>query len=162
MSDSQAFALNEVGIAVPRPDPLELSGFRDLARARRIVIGTEAVPVGRYTRDVLARAEAEYGSELTNRIRSRVVSEESNVRLVRAKVELGEADAAFVYRTDAQSSSRVRFLPLPEALRVRVRYPAAWNPRSPRATAARAFHALLRSPESQKVLRAHGFVTEGE
>lgn len=160
MIDSQAFASNEVGIALPRPDPLELTGFEDLGRARRIVVGTEAVPVGRYTNEVFARAEAIYGQAFVDTIRSRVVSEESNVRLVRAKVELGEADAAFVYRTDAQLSSRAAFLPLPDALRVRVRYPAAWNPRSPRAEQARIFHAWLRSVDGQSVLKAHGFLTE--
>ena len=42
-----------------------------------------------------------------------IVSREANVRSLLAKVELGEADAAFVYVTDARSSRRIRVIPLP-------------------------------------------------
>ncbi len=84
------FAHNELVVIVPPSNPAGIESLEDLPRARRLVIGDASVPVGRYTRAMLARAG------LADAVLPNVVSEESNVRLVRAKVELGEADAAVV------------------------------------------------------------------
>ena len=53
----------------------------------------------------------------------RLVSQEANVRLVRAKIELGEADAAIVYRSDADEA--VRVVEVPRNLNVKASYPIA-------------------------------------
>ena len=90
--------------------PLEGSAvraFEDLPEAERLILGTESVPVGRYARAVIRSAGDMLGVDFAERVRSAVVSEEANTRLVRAKVELGVADAAIIYRTDAIASERV-------------------------------------------------------
>ncbi|MEO0602265.1 MAG: molybdate ABC transporter substrate-binding protein, partial [Myxococcota bacterium] len=94
--DARIFAENELTLIVP-PSPRAVTRFEDLPRASRIVVGSPQGPVGTYTRLLLDRAGATWGATFAAAIRRNVVSEEPNVRLVRAKVELGEADAAFVY-----------------------------------------------------------------
>ena len=155
---SHVFAENELVVIVPEGSGIEQ--FTDLEQASRVVIGTERVPVGAYTREVLDRARAEFGDAFVSRVRAHVVSEESNVRLVRAKVELGEADAAFVYRTDAFWSTKVRVVPIPRSVNVRARYVIGELVRSPDDAGAKAFVAYVRSPAGQAVLRRHGFVAE--
>ena len=61
-------------------------------------IGSASAPIGRHAEEALARL----GLKDLN-----VVSREPNVRLVRAKVELGAADAAIIYATDALKRPRL-------------------------------------------------------
>jgi molybdate transport system substrate-binding protein len=154
----EVFAHNTLALIVPLDDPADIGQFDQLDRARRVVVGTPNTPVGAYTRTLLSRAEATTGSEFAAAIRAHVVSEEANVRLVRAKVELGEADAAFVYRTDAVGSDRVRTLAIPPAINVRARYPIATLRRSHHPELAAAFVELVRSAPGQSILERHGFL----
>lgn len=133
------FAHNELIVIVPRDSPIER--FDQLADAERVVLGTEAVPVGAYAREVIRRA----GFEL------RVVSEESNARLVRAKVELGEADAAFVYRTDVGAS--VHAIEIPAEFDVRATYGIAHL-----TERGDAWIEHVLSEDGQAVLQRHGFM----
>ncbi|MGF1467740.1 MAG: molybdate ABC transporter substrate-binding protein [Sandaracinaceae bacterium] len=156
------FAENELVVIVPVDPPSPLRRFDQLDRADRIVLGTAAVPVGIYAREVLARAEAALGPTFVAAVRARVVSEESNARLVRAKVELGEADAAIVYRTDAASSDAVRVLPIPEALGVRARYQIGPLASAPHPAEAERFVAYVRSAPGRGALRRQGFVAAAD
>jgi len=154
----EVFAGNELVVVVPADDP-RVQRFADLATVDAIVLGTPSVPAGRYARQALQAAEEAVGEAVVGRIRRRVVSEESNVRLVRAKVELGEADAALVYRTDAIDRPGLRVVPLPEAVRVPVElYVGSVHP-SGHARAAAAFVQLLQSDRGQALLQAHGLHT---
>ena len=90
-----------------------------------------------------------------------LVSEESNVRLARSKVELGEADASIVYRTDAAGSDRVRVIPIPDELNVRAEYMIGIVERDGRSPLADAWIDLALSAEGRMVLRRHGFATQG-
>lgn len=156
VTDAHPFARNTL-VAITPADS-DLATFADLARAERLVIGAESVPVGRYTRAVLTRAEATHGEAFVRTLRAHVASHETNVRLVRAKVELGEADAAFVYRTDAPldaPGARVRAIELPPALQIDARYPIGRVEGAPPAAAA--FIAYVRSPAGQAVLAERGF-----
>lgn len=151
------FATNELVVVTPLDDPAGVRAFADLPRARRLVIGAEAVPVGRYTRQLLDGAAPTLGADFVAAVRARVVSVENNVRLVRAKVELGEADAAIVYRTDAAATDRVRVVEIPEALNVRARYPIAVTTRAAAPEAAARFVAFVRGPAGRAALERHGF-----
>jgi molybdate transport system substrate-binding protein len=144
-------AQNDLVVVVPLDNPARIESFVDLPRSERLVIGSEAVPVGYYARQVLTKASERLG------VSFRVVSEESNVRLVRAKVELGEADAAIVYRTDATSSKAVKSIEIPSEFNVRVNYPIAVVSRSPRAAMARRFVTFALSETGQSAMAHHGF-----
>ena len=157
MHDAHVFAENELVVIVPRSNPASIKRFADLPRASRIVVGSPEVPIGIYTRELLRRSETVLGPEFAAEVRSRIVSEESNVRLVRAKVELGEADAAIVYRTDV--SPGVRAIEVPRELMVRARYHVGFVGAPPHSTEAKEFVAFLASAEGRAVLSKHGFST---
>lgn len=154
LHDPQPFARGELALIVPADSPIER--FDQLAEAERIVVGSPSVPVGRYTRTLLERAESTHGRGFVEAIRAHIASEESNVRLVRAKIELGEADAAFVYRTDARDA---RTVPIPPELNVAARYTIGVAPGAP--SEAEAFVAFVRSAEGRAILERHGFEPEG-
>ena len=153
-------AENELVVIVPPGNPAGIEAFADLAGADRVVIGTPNVPVGAYAREVLRRAEA-VGTlpGFEEAVMGRVVSEESNVRLVRAKVELGEADAALVYRTDAVPG-RVRTVLVPPRANVRARYLIGVVADARNPAAAERWVAFASSPEGRRILSRHGFHTD--
>jgi molybdate transport system substrate-binding protein len=162
----RVFAHNELVVIVPSDNPAGIEQFGDLDRARRIVIGAPEVPLGRYTRQMLAPF-AENGVlpdgtvvSFGRSVLARVVSEEPNARQVRAKVELGEADAAVVYRTDALGSDRVRTIAIPGWANVRTQYQIAVVRGTVHHEAAEAWILFLLSAEGLDVLRAHGFVVD--
>ncbi|MGE0786330.1 MAG: molybdate ABC transporter substrate-binding protein [Sandaracinaceae bacterium] len=150
------FAHNRLVVIVPREGP-SIARFEELDRAQRLVLGDPEVPAGRYARELLDRAAARYGTAWRARVMSRLVSEESNVRLVRAKVELGEADAAIVYASDAAGSDRVRAIEVPADLDVRADYAIAVLRRAPAHDHAEELVELVRGPRGRAALVAHGF-----
>lgn len=152
----EVLAHNELAVIVPLDNPAGIESFEDLSRAERIVLGDRRSPIGRRSRELLARVGARLSPEFELAVLARVVSEEGNVRLVRAKVELGEADAAIVYRTNV--SERVRAIPIPDELNVRATYRAAVVTASPRRALARRWIALARSEAGQRAFAARGFV----
>lgn len=155
--DSEAFAQSELALVVPPDNPAQIDSFADLPRAERVVLGVPTVPVGRYSRELLQRAADSYGPDFRTEVLSHVVSEESNVRLVRAKVELGEADAAIVYRTDVTPSSGVQVVPIPAVLNVRADYYMGIVQGSPHADLARRWISYVGSEEGRRILMKHGF-----
>jgi molybdate transport system substrate-binding protein len=109
------------------------------------------VPVGDYTREVLAVAGR-------TDLLERVVSEEEDVKGVLGKVRLGEADAGFVYATDARAAADdVRAIELSAAARIEIRYPVAVVRDTRNAERARAFVAFLLGEEGRRALREAGF-----
>jgi molybdate transport system substrate-binding protein len=95
------FTRNRLVLVVPRSNPAGIQSVYDLTKpGTKLVIAATAVPVGSYTLQVLKKMG------LTTSVLANVVSRESDVRSVLSKVALGEADAGFVYSTDAKTVSR--------------------------------------------------------
>ena len=131
--------------------PISSLGELALPRFGRIAMGApRTVPAGRYAKAALERAQ------LWDRIEPRCVFA-LNVRQVLDYVARGEADAGFVYATDAAvMSDKVKILldvPTPTP----VRYPIAVVRASRYASEARAFVDLLRTEAARKILASHGF-----
>ena len=156
-ADPVPFAANHLVLVVPLEDTTGILALEDLPRAKRLVLAMPSVPAGAYADELLRRAGEAYGAEFEAGVEHSIASREPNVRLVRAKVELGAADAALVYRTDALASDRVRLVELPETLAPRVRYVAARVGEARRSAPAGQFLAFLRSAPGRAVLQAHGF-----
>ena len=164
--EPEVFAHNRVVVIVPRANPGRLAKPSDLARPGvKLVIAAEAVPAGRYAREVLARLARlpGYGSDFAHRALANVVSEEDNVRGVVARVELGEADAGLAYGSDVTPSvaRAVREIPIPDSANVVTDYPIASLRGSRHGTLAREFVRLVRSERGQQVLSRHGFSRTG-
>jgi molybdate transport system substrate-binding protein len=146
------FATNTVVLVVPRENPARIQSVYDLRRdGIRLVVGAKGVPIGDYTRRLLAKLG------LTS-VLSNVVSEEDDVKLVVAKVALGEADAGFVYRTDVRRvGNRVLRIALPAAAQPTVAYDACVPAASKRQAAARSYLRRLLGPAGRAALRRAGF-----
>lgn len=157
------FALNRLAVIVSRTT--EGSGdARSLGDAgMRVVLANAAVPVGRYTRDMLANLESEPGfpEDFAERVTANVVSEEPNVRRVAQKVALGDADMGVVYHTDAVSpdiAPSVGVAPVPAEANIAARYPVVLLKDGREPEAASRFVEYLLSGPGQSTLATHGFV----
>jgi molybdate transport system substrate-binding protein len=121
------------------------------------VLGIPAVPIGSYALRILDAASRRYGGDFRERVEARVVSREVNVRQVLAKVALGEADAAIVYRTDAATTNAVEVIAIPPELNVVAEYPIAPVVSGRQPALTREFIDLVLSPAGQEILGRFGF-----
>jgi molybdate transport system substrate-binding protein len=147
------FTSNRLVVVIAHGDPLHIGSVQGLERqGLKIVMAAAGVPVGDYTRKVLARMGL---SDLVGK----AVSQETDVREVLAKVTLGEADAGFVYATDAKTvAGKVSLLGIPKSAEPQVLYAAAAVKSSNHLQAAKAWIQRLLSKPAQKKLRAAGFL----
>lgn len=153
-SKTVVFAKNELVVVVPVRNRAGIASVRDLTRhGVKIVVAAPGVPVGDYTLEVLARLG------LTAAVERNVVSRENDVREVLAKVALGEADAGFVYATDARTvTGKVDVIRVPARAQPAVAYGACVVRSSGHPGAAMAFIRRLLAPNGQAALRRAGFL----
>jgi molybdate transport system substrate-binding protein len=147
------FTANALVLVVPRGNPAGVRSVYDLRRKEvKLVVAAAGVPVGDYTRTVLARLGL-------SGVLARAVSQESDVRAVLAKVALRAADAGFVYSTDARTvRGKVTVLRIPAQAQPTVEYGVAVVASSRHAATARAYVHRLLAPAAQRKLRAAGFL----
>lgn len=145
----QTLATNVLQIAVPPGNPGRVTGLADFARPDlRIALCAEDVPCGSAAGQLFAAVG----------VTPRPDTLEVDVKATLNKVELGEVDAALVYRTDVVAAgSKVLGLPTPGAEKVVNTYQVASLPKAADRAAADAFVAYLLSPTGQQVLHRYGF-----
>lgn len=151
-------ARNEPVIVVAKEATQTIHGLADLPTAARLVIGTPEVPIGRYTLQILDKATSSFGADFRSRVEAKVVSRELNVRQVLTKVKLGEAEAGFVYRTDAKSAPELSVLTIPADANVIAEYPIALVSGAQHPELAKAWVELVRSDAGQSALQGAGFL----
>ncbi len=147
--DAKIIAKNRLVIAAGKGNPFKIDELKDLADTKlKVVLAAPEVPVGRYSKQILDAQKVEV----------KPVSQEPNVRAVLGKVEMGEADAGLVYKTDsAKSGDKVVTVEIPDEQNAVASYPAATLKQSKNTEAAAAFVAWLSTPEAQKILQEAGF-----
>ena len=147
------FTRNTLVLIVPKSNPAKIRSIYDLRRPGvKLVVAGSGVPVGTYTLQILKNMNL--SSVLSN-----VVSRETDVREVLAKVALGEADAGFVYSTDAKTvPGRVTVLKLPAWAQPKVQYGICIVNSSQHKADARAFVNKVLGKAGQARLRAAGFL----
>lgn len=153
---STLFTCNEPVVVTPAGEAKPAT-FADLAGTDRLVFGTPELPIGAYTERILEAASKD-SPGFREKVEANVVSRELNVRQVLAKVTLGEANAAFVYRTDALSAGdSVRVIDVPAAYNVQAEYPIAALTGSRHPEEAAAFVAFVLSSAGQASFTRRGF-----
>ena len=158
-AEGRVFARNVLVVVVSREAATTVRRFADLPLAERIVLGGPEVPIGRYARQVLDRSSQRYGADFRRRVEAHLVSNELNVRQALAKVSLGEADAAIVYRTDAAAAAdRVEIVDIPAEVTVEARYPVALLVGAPHPELAQRWVEALLSAQGQRTLAGRGFL----
>ena len=117
LGTTKDFATNTLVLIVPADNPAGISTVNDITKGAKLVVGDPAVPIGAYTETVLGNLGIDPAS-------LNIVSREPAVTSILQKVELGEADAGFVYVTDAQSAGgKVRQVVLPATAQATAVYP---------------------------------------
>jgi len=161
--NAEVFARNRMVAIVPRTNPARISSLHDFGkRGVKLVLAGEAVPAGKYARQVLRNLSRQpgYGQDFARRVLGNMVSEEENVRAVVTKVQLGEADAGFCYVSDTVGlvARDLRMFPIPDSLDVTADDPIAVLKAAPAPALARAFMERVLSPEGQRILARAGFI----
>jgi molybdate transport system substrate-binding protein len=147
------FATNKLIVLVPRSNPAHITTVYDLRReGLKLVIGDRTVPIGSYTRQILDALG------ITTDVMKNVVSQETDVKGIVTKVALGEADAGFVYLTDAKPvAARTRSIALPAWAQPPVRYELAVVKASSNLAPAKAFVRKVTSKRGRQLLSKAGF-----
>jgi molybdate transport system substrate-binding protein len=158
----RAFLSNKLVVIVPPKNPAALRTLQDLASpGLKLVLAAEEVPVGNYARQSLAKMNASFGANFSERVLANVVSNEDNIKQVVAKVQLGEADAGIVYTSDAIAASDLMTIEIPADLNVIATYPIAPLIGSAHWAQAADFVEYVLSPEGQAILKKWGFAAPG-
>lgn len=157
---SAVFAKNSPVVVVPKGSTT-VATFNDLAKpGAKVVLAAPEVPIGRYSRDILKKASETGGisADFSDKALANLKSNEANVRAVLTKVQLGEADAGIVYRTDvAAAAGQVTVVEIPAAFNVVAEYPIATVKQSKNTAVAEAFVAFVRSSAGATILEKYGF-----
>jgi molybdate transport system substrate-binding protein len=152
------FAANQLVLAVPTSS----SKIRSLSDVQKpgvkLAIGSPTVPIGIYTRTVLARL----GDPGRARVLANVRSAEPDVTGLVGKLTQGAVDGGFTYITDVRAAGgKLRAIPLARALRPVVSYAIAAVHGSTHLAQARAFIAGLLSRKGRAALLRAGFLSPG-
>jgi molybdate transport system substrate-binding protein len=158
----QVFARNRLVLITPKDNPGKISAVKDVANPGvKFVTAQPSVPIGQYTAQMLDKATADpaYGADFKTRVVANTVSQEDNVRQVVSKVQLGEADAAVVYSTDAtpQVRDQLQIIQVPDPLQTLATYPIAVA-NGNNAAGGEAFVAHVLGSRGQATLAKWGFL----
>jgi len=148
------FTRNTLVIVVPPANPGHVKNIYSLTKPGvSVVVAAPGVPVGTYTQQILNNMN------IANAVMANVKSEESNVSEVLAQITTGEADAGFVYSTDAKSvPGQVKVIRIPAWAQPKVQYGICVVSASTNKTAAHAFIHLVLSTKGQATLHKYGFL----
>jgi molybdate transport system substrate-binding protein len=154
------FASNQMVVILPYKNRANLQDLEDLGKPGvKIVLADQSVPAGNYARQILEKIsqDSQYGGEFKNKVLANVVSNETDVKQVVTKVELGEADAGIVYSSDAVAAPDLGTIAIPDKYNVIASYPMAIPDSAREPALALDFIAYITSPAGQAILLKWGF-----
>jgi molybdate transport system substrate-binding protein len=143
------FVTNTLEIAVPAGNPAKITGLADFAEQDlKIALCAEQVPCGAAAKTVFQAAGITAAPDTL----------EQDVKAVLTKVQLGEVDAALVYKTDVKAAGdKVEGIEFPESGKAVNEYPIAACAKAPNADGAKAFVDYVLSDKGEDVLTRAGF-----
>ena len=133
-----------------------VKGMEDLKGLARIAIGSpKSVPAGEYAAQALQKAGIYDELETAKKL---VMAKDVRQALLYA--DRGEADVAFVYRTDALLAQQaVVIFEVPADLYEPVTYPMAMTTAGAAKAESKEFYAYLAGAQAQGILKKYGFTT---
>ncbi len=164
VNNPQIFAKNKLVVIVPANSSSKVASLKNLAnKGIKIDIEAPTVPAGKYSLQVLDKMgqSPDFGKSYETAVKANFVSQEDNVKAVVTKVQLGEADAGFVYLTDvtAKVSDKVKELSIPDNFNVVAQYPIAVTKNSKDVADAQAFEQYILSSDGQAILQKYKFTS---
>lgn len=162
----QVFARNRLVVILPRNNPGKVTKLQDLANpGLKFVTAAKDVPVGGYTLTALDKMskDAAFTPDFSTKVQANFVSQESNVKQVVSKVQLGEADAGVCYLTDISASVQndITTLEIPDQFNTLASYPISALKAASNTAGAQAFVAYITGTQGQEILKSYGFITGG-
>lgn len=147
------FATNTLVLIVPKDNPAHIHSVSDITKPGvKLVVCNAMVPCGDYARTAFKNLG------ITSTAMKNVVSQTTDVTQTVAQVALGQADAGFVYITDAKAAAgKVDVVRLPARAKPGAKDFITVVKAAKNQGAARAFVARVLSPSGQAQLRAAGF-----
>jgi molybdate transport system substrate-binding protein len=147
------FATNTLVLIVPKSNPAHIHTVSDIAKPGvKLVICNVSVPCGDYARTAFKNLG------ITTAAMKNVVSQTTDVTQTVADVGLGQADAGFVYITDAKAADgKVAVISLPAKAKPGAEDYIAVVKSTKNPSAANQFVMAVMSPTGQAKLRAAGF-----
>jgi molybdate transport system substrate-binding protein len=150
-AEPTVFAANELTIVVKKGNPDHVKSLADLADLGTVSFCADAVPCGKYAQQALTQANVTIPPEK--------ITKGANVKATLSAVSTGDADAAIVYTTDAESAgSAAQAVRIPAWLNVYAVYPIVPIAASTNQDLADAFVKYTASPAGQKTLGRYGFL----
>lgn len=164
VNDPKIFVQNKLTVVIPASNPGNITTLKDLAKkGEKIVVAAPSVPVGKYGLQVLDNMgkSSQYGPTYESAVKANFVSQEENVKAVVQKVQLGEADAGIVYRTDVTNAivNKVKLIDIPDTFNVIAQYPIAVTKNSTHAAEAQDFVQYILSAAGQATLEKYRFIS---
>ena len=156
----QIFVTNKLVVILPENNPANVQTLQDLAKpGLKVVLGDATVPAGKYARQILDNMSKDptYGTDFGTKVLANVVSNETDVKQVVAKIQLGEGDAGIVYVSDAIAAPTLKTIEIPANLNVVAKYPIAPLIKSANLHLAAQFIAYVLSADGQATLKKWGF-----
>jgi molybdate transport system substrate-binding protein len=154
------FVTNVLEVILPADNPADLQALQDLAMpGLKLVLEDKTVPAGAYSLTILDNLSKDkaYGTVFKTKVLANVVSYETDVKQVVAKVQLGEADAGIVYVTDASAAPTLKTILIPANFNVIAKYPIAVLAKAPQSYLAAEFVAYVLSADGQATMKKWGF-----
>jgi molybdate transport system substrate-binding protein len=147
------FATNTLVLIVPKSNPAHIASVADITKPGvKLVICNATVPCGDYARTAFTNLG------ITTAAMKNVVSQTTDVTQTVAQVATGQADAGFVYITDAKAAQgKVTVLSLPAGAKPHTKDVIAVVKGGKNQSAANAFVEKVLSPQGQATLQAAGF-----
>ncbi|WP_327713606.1 molybdate ABC transporter substrate-binding protein [Streptomyces sp. NBC_00464] len=144
------FVRNQLEIATLPGNPDKIASLKDLTKSGlKVVLCDKEVPCGAAAQKALD----------ASKLKLTPVSYEQDVKSALTKVELKEADAAVVYKTDVHAAGdKVEGVDFPESADAINDYPIVQLKDTENAEAAKAFIALVQSSGGQEILTGAGFL----
>ncbi|KRF44093.1 molybdate ABC transporter substrate-binding protein [Paenibacillus sp. Soil787] len=153
-SQQKNLLINELVLVVPADGKVTVQKIEDLTNEtiKHLAVGEpQTVPAGSYAKEALTNAK------LWDTLQGKIV-QAKDVRQVLTYVESGNAEAGFVYKTDALTSKNVKIaFSVDPITYTPIEYPAGIVKATKHGKETADFYTYLQSKEAQDVFVKYGF-----
>lgn len=154
ISENKELLKNKLVLVVPSNSKTKITTITQLTDKafKKVAVGQpESVPAGQYAQQSLT------AKKVWDTLQSKLVFAK-DVRQVLSYVETGNADAGFVYKTDALTSSKVKIaLTVGAHVHSAINYPVGIIKESDHQAEAKAFYNYVQTKEASSIFTSYGF-----